>query len=64
MKDNFFTNEDRIKFAIWLINKDLSLTKAAEKCGFSKTYLSLLVNGKRPFTEGVKSKLEDLGYDF
>ena len=63
MKNNFFTNEDRIKFAIWLINKDLSLTKAAKKCGFSKTYFSLLVNGKRPITDNIKRKLKDIGYE-
>ena len=64
MLNNYFTNEDRINFAIWLIKNDLNLTEAAQKCGFSKTYLSLLVNGKRPFTDEVKGKLEEIGYEF
>ena len=40
--------------------KEMSLRKVARILGISPTYLSLLLNGKRPWTGNLKERYEEL----
>ena len=64
MKNNLFTNEDRTNLAIWLITNEMNQADLANKLNLSETYISLVINGKRPVTEELKKKFKEIGYEF
>ena len=59
----YFGEEDLKNFKKWLIEKGLTFGEVADKVDISWTYLSLIINGKRPLTKKFKDKLEALGYE-
>lgn len=59
----YFTEGDLKNFKKWLIEKGLTFGEVADKLDVSWTYLSLVVNGKRPITKKFRVKLEALGYE-
>lgn len=64
MKDNLFTNKDRLSLAIWLISNEMNQGDLANKLNLSEAYISLVINGKRPVTEDLKKKFKEIGYEF
>lgn len=56
--------EERKKMVLYFASIDIySYTQLSSLLGISLTYMSLIMNGKRPITEKIMKKLKRLGYE-
>lgn len=54
--------EDKKRLLKWLIDKNMSQAALARSLNISKTYLNLVLNGKRQVSYKIIKSLEELGY--
>lgn len=55
--------EDKKRLLKWLIDKNMSQAALARSLNISKTYLNLVLNGKRQVSYKIIKSLEELGYN-
>ena len=56
--------EERKKMVLYFASIDIySYNQLSSLLGISLTYMSLIMNGKRPITEKIMKKLKRLGYE-
>lgn len=58
------TEKARMRFKVWLVQNNLSMSKFAKRCGCSHQYLSKAINGKIKITKAVVDKFRKGGYEF
>lgn len=58
----YWEEKDKTKFKIWLLTKGISLNEVADRCNVTASYISQVMNGKKPFLNSLKTKLKELGF--
>ena len=55
--------EDAKRFKIWLIQNDMVLKQFSNKCGYSISYISEVINGHKPIRDDIVAAFKKGGYD-
>lgn len=58
----YFDDTEKLKFRKWMLDNDLTLSKASVKVGVSVPYIHSIINGKKPISKSVIRMFENLGY--
>jgi predicted transcriptional regulator len=59
----YFDEASKEQFKQWLYNNHLTMGEVADKLDISWTYLSFIINGKRPITRALQEKFRRIGYE-
>ena len=59
----FITEEARINFKKWLLEKHLTVNKFAKGCGCSRQYIERVLQGKAKITDSVLVHFRKGGYE-
>lgn len=59
----FITEEARLHFKLWLVEKGLTVNKFSKNCGCSRQYIERVLKGGAKITSSVLAHFKKGGYD-
>lgn len=59
----YFTNGEKKRFKKWLVDKEMTLIKAADQMGISVSLLVSILNGNRAITMSTLEKFKEIGFE-
>lgn len=59
----YFDEKEKVKFRKWLLEKNLTMQKFANKIGVSVSYISFIASGKKAYTEKARKLFKKGGYN-